>query len=129
MNIDKSQLVTGEIADYFLDRSSGILYSYSKNIRRTVTNISGNIRLVKEITGGRPVPLLIHLCNSPVPDRETRRYSATQLPHVYKAMAMVSEPGLSSLIMSLLFRFRKPPIPMRAFTDEDKARAWLLQFC
>lgn len=59
MNIDKSQLVTGEIADYFLDRSSGILYSYSKNIRRTVTNISGNIRLVKEITGGRPVALLI----------------------------------------------------------------------
>jgi hypothetical protein len=59
MNIDKSQLVTGEIADYFLDLSSGILYFYLKNSRRTVGNINANIRPVKEITGGRPVALLI----------------------------------------------------------------------
>lgn len=29
-------LITGEIADYYYDQPSGILYSYSKSILRTV---------------------------------------------------------------------------------------------
>lgn len=48
MNLDK-ELIKGEIADYYLD-SDGILYSYSKSIKRTVQNISDNIALVKSIT-------------------------------------------------------------------------------
>jgi hypothetical protein len=41
---------------------------------------------------------------------------------------MVSKPGLSQLIMSILFKFQKPPIPMKSFTDDKKAREWLEQF-
>lgn len=120
-------LIKGEIADYFYDKE-GILYSYSKSPVRTVKNISGNIELVKQITGGKKVPLLIYLCNSPVPDKETRKFSTEQLPNVYTAMAMVSKLGLSKLIMNILFRLKPPPIPMRSFTDDVKARNWLLQY-
>jgi len=122
-----SPLIEGEIADYYLDES-GILYSYSKSIKRTVENIGRNVTLVKQITGNKPVPLLIYLTDSPVPDKATRQFSTEQLPNIYKAMAMVSKPGLSQLIMSLLFKFQKPPIPMKSFTDDQKAREWLEQF-
>ncbi|MEP6747418.1 MAG: hypothetical protein ABJB86_06815 [Bacteroidota bacterium] len=44
---------------------------------------------MKQITGGKKVPLLIYLCNSPVPDKETRKFSAEQLPNIYAAMAMI----------------------------------------
>jgi hypothetical protein len=116
----------GEIATYWWD--DGILVSLSKNTLRTVEKITGNIELVKEITHNTPAPLLIYLTNSPVPDKATQKFSAEQLPNIYKAMAMVSKPGLSKFIMNLLFRFTSPPIPMKSFTDAGGAKAWLQQF-
>ena len=84
--------------------------------------------MVKQIIGNKIVPLLIYLCDSPVPDKETRKFSTEQLPNVYKAMAMVSKPGLSKLIMNILFKLKQPPIPMKSFTDEKLAREWLKQY-
>ncbi|MGZ4037316.1 MAG: DUF7793 family protein [Bacteroidia bacterium] len=83
---------------------------------------------MKQITGNKKVPLLIYLCDSPVPDKATRKFSAEQLPNVYTAMAMVSKPGLAQLIMSILFRLRTPPIPIKSFSDDIAAKEWLQQF-
>lgn len=116
----------GEIATYWFE--GGILVSLSKPPLRTVERIRGNVALVKEITGNKPVPLLIYLSKSPVPDKETREFSKTQLPVIYKAMAMVSKPGLSAFIMSILFAFQKPPVPIKSFTSDTAAREWLKQF-
>jgi hypothetical protein len=68
------------------------------------------------------------LTNSPVPDKATRKFSREKLPEIYSAMAMIAEPGLSGLIMDILFKFQTPPIPMKSFTDEEKARIWLRKF-
>jgi len=122
-----NQLIEGEIADYLLT-DDGILISYSKSILRTVENIASNVVLVKKITNNKKVPLLIYLKNSPVPDKETRKFSTEQLPQIYTAMAMVSKPGLAQLIMKILFKFQTPPIPIKSFTDDQKARAWLTEF-
>lgn len=126
MEVD-APLITGEIADYRFS-AEDILYAYSKSPKRTIENISRNITLVKQITGNKKIPLLIYLSNSPIPDKETQEFSKKQLPTVYTAMAMVSKPGLAKLIMNMLFRFQKPPIPMKSFSDDKKAREWLLQF-
>jgi len=119
------ELIKGEIADYWLD-DDGILHSYSKNPKRTIKNISENISLVRKITGNKKVPLLIYLSDSPVPDKATRKFSTEQLPNVYTAMAMVSKPGLSKLIMNILFALKPPPIPMKSFTDDKEAKEWLM---
>jgi len=121
------ELIKGEIADYYYS-PEGILYSYSKPPKRTVQNVSENIALVKQITGGKKVPLLIYLSKSSVPDKETRKFSAEQLPNVYSAMAMVSKGGLAQFIMNLLFKFKQPPIPMKSFADDKQAKEWLQQF-
>ena len=116
----------GKIATYWFE--NGILVSMSKNPRRTVENIAGNVELVKQITHNKPVPLLIYLSNSGVPDKEVRRFSTEQLPKIYKAMAMVSKPGLSKFIMNILFSIKPPPIPMKSFTSDKEAKEWLRQF-
>lgn len=126
-NDSDKQLIEGEIADYLLT-DDGILISYSKSILRTVKNISANVELVKKITGNKKVPLLIYLKNSPVPDKETRKFSTEQLPQIYTAMAMVSKPGLAQLIMKILFKFQSPPIPIKSFTNDEKAMEWLKKF-
>ena len=125
--MEDKQLIEGEIADYLLT-DDGILISYSKSILRTVENIAANVELVKKITGNKKVPLLIYLKNSPVPDKETRKFSTEQLPQIYTAMAMVSKPGLAQLIMKILFKFQTPPIPIKSFTDDGKAMEWLKKF-
>jgi hypothetical protein len=124
---EHAQIIPGEIADYWLSED-GILFSYSKNPVRTIKNITENVALVKQIIGGKKVPLLIYLSHSPVPDKATRQFSAEQLPQVYSAMAMVSKPGLSKFIMNILFKFKPPPIPMKSFTDDFQAREWLKQY-
>lgn len=117
----------GEIASYWFDEN-GILVSLSKSPKRTVGNISGNVALVKKITGNKPVPLLIYLSDSPVPDKQTRKFSTEQLPVIYKAMAMISKPGLARFIMNILFSLKPPPIPMKSFTDEREAVEWLKKY-
>lgn len=116
----------GEIATYWFE--DGILVSLSKSQKRNVENIKGNVALVKQITGNKPVPLLIYLSDSPVPDKKTREFSKTQLPVIYSAMAMVSKPGLSRFIMKILFALQTPPIPMKSFADDKKAKEWLKAF-
>jgi hypothetical protein len=120
------EIIKGEIADYWFE--DGILVSLSKSIPRTVENIAGNVALIKKITNNKPVPLLIYLAPSPVPDKATRKFSTEQLPVIYSAMAMVSKPGLSKFIMNILFSLKPPPIPMKSFTDDKEARAWLKQY-
>mgnify|MGYP001551910198 FL=1 len=121
------QLIKDEIADYWY-APDGILYSYSRNPKRTVKNITENIALVKSITDNKIIPSLIYLSNSPVPDKATRKFAAEQLPSVYSAMAMVSKPGLSKFIMNILCRLKPPAIPMKSFTDDKQAKEWLVQF-
>jgi hypothetical protein len=120
------EIFEGEIATYWFE--DGILISLSKSPKRTVDLIRNNVQLVKRITGNRTVPLLIYLCDSPIPDKETRRFSTEQLPVIYKAMAMVSKPGLAKLIMNILFTLKPPPIPMKSFTNDGEAKKWLEQF-
>ena len=121
------QIFEGEIATYWMD-DDGILVSLSKSILRTVANIRDNGALVKQITNNKKVPLLIYLKNSTVPDKETQKFSREQLPNVYTAMAMISEPGLAKFIMNLLFKLQPPPIPMKNFTDVKEAKEWLKQY-
>jgi len=67
------EIFEGEIATYWFDE--GILVSLSKSPKRTVENIKANVQLVKQITNNKPIPLLIYLSNSPVPDKLARKYS------------------------------------------------------
>lgn len=120
------QIWEGQIATYWFDK--GILISLSKSPTRTVELIADNVALVKQITNDKPVPLLIYLADSPIPDKATRKFSTEQLPIIYKAMAMVSKPGLSKFIMNILFSLKPPPIPMKSFTDDIEAKEWLKQF-
>jgi len=120
------QIFESEIATYWFD--DGILVSLSKNPKRTVKNIRSNVEVVKRITNNKPAPLLIYLSNSPVPDKETRKLSTEMLPVIYKAMAMISKPGLAKFIMNILFTLKPPPIPMKSFTDDKEAKEWLKQY-
>ncbi|CAN5515577.1 hypothetical protein BH11BAC5_BH11BAC5_00790 [soil metagenome] len=120
------EIFESEIARYWWE--DGILVSLSKSPKRTVENIRSNAASIQQITGSKPVPLLIYLSNSPLPDKAARKFATEMLPVIYSAMAMVSKPGLSKFIMNILFALKPPPIPMKSFSDDTEAREWLKQY-
>jgi len=63
-----------------------------------------------------------------MPDKETRKFVANELPNVYTAMAMVSKQRLAKFIMNVLFKLNEPPIPMKNFTNDEEAKEWLKQY-
>lgn len=116
-----------DLGVYWFD-GTGILYCQSKSPKRTVENIKANALMIQRITNNERACLLIFLTSSPIPDKETQRYVKEQLPKIYKAMAMVSDSGVGKIIMNVLFSLKKPPIPMKTFSDEPAARNWLKQY-
>lgn len=123
---DKETFET-ELGTYWFDEE-GILNSISSPTQRTMQNTRANFDLVQRLSAGNKPCLLVQLCNSPVPTRETRAYVKKRLPETYTAMAMLSDSGVGELIMNLLFKLQAPPIPMKTFRDEKTARAWLRGF-
>jgi hypothetical protein len=116
-----------EIGTYWFDED-GMLNSLSKSPTRTVANTKANFELVKRITNNQKVCHLVYLTNSKKPDKATIDFVNSELPKVYKAMAMISKSGVGEIIMNVLFKFMKPVIPMKTFTDEKEARKWLKQY-
>jgi hypothetical protein len=121
------EVFEGEIGRYWFG-DDGILHSISNNKKRTVENVTHNVALVKKITNGKKMPLLVYLCKSPVPDQATRSLVSRELPNIYTAMAMISTSGLDKIIMNFLFKLKPPPIPMKSFSDDEAGREWLQQF-
>lgn len=124
---DNTPLYETELGTYWFGED-GILYCLSKSPVRTMENVKANIETIKRISNGKKPCLLIQISNSGKPDKATRDYVAGQLPHVYTAMAMVVSSALGKLIMNLIFGLSKPGIPMKTFSDEKKAKEWLIQF-
>ncbi len=122
-----TQVYETELATFWFD-GDGILNSLSKSPKRTIANTTENFTLVRRITNNQKVCHLVYLCNSPVPDKQTRKFVTHELPKVYKAMAMVSTSGLGKIIMNVLFNLKAPPIPMKSFSADKEAREWLKQY-
>jgi hypothetical protein len=122
------QLYEGELGTYWFD-DDGILNSKNNNTMRGVENITKNALLVKKITHNTPVCTLVYLARSRKPDKATRELVNKVLPELYKAMAIVSSSALGEFVMNFLFRISPPTIPIKVFSGEAEARAWLKQYC
>jgi hypothetical protein len=64
----------------------------------------------------------------PFAQHKRSRLRIKALPVIYSGMAMVSKPGLATLIMNILFTLKPPPIPIKSFIHDKEAREWLKQF-
>jgi hypothetical protein len=101
------------------------IYAESKSTNRTVETIASNVALVKSLNDHNPVKLIISITKSPVPDKATRELAAKELPLTYSAMAMIAPNKLTGFIINLIYGMKKPPIPMRTFSNFEEAHRWI----
>ena len=102
-----------------------IIYAESKPSNRTVETIASNVALVKSLNEFNPVKLIISIAKSPVPDKATRELAAKELPLTYSAMAMIAPNKLTGFIINLIYGMKKPPIPMKTFSNFEDAQRWI----
>lgn len=113
-----------ELAKYWrIDERT--IYAASKPSDRTVETIASNVALVKSLNGQQPVKLIITIAKSSVPDKATRELAAKELPLTYSAMAMIAPNKLTGFIINLIYGMKKPPIPMKTFSNFEDALKWI----
>lgn len=66
--------------------------------------------------------------NSKPPKKEDRDFIAEQLNEITKAMAVISGSPLSRMIANLFFGLKPPQYPVKFFSNEKDAKAWIKQY-
>jgi hypothetical protein len=53
---------------------------------------------------------------------------ASELPKIFKAMAVVSSTVFGQAVSDTFLYYQGTPVPIKTFKDEIEAKAWLSQF-
>jgi hypothetical protein len=122
-----TKIYDGELASFWFDED-GILCAVSKKVPRTMEKQKANYALVREITGNKRVCLLADNTDTYTQDDITRKYSAQEMPELFKAMAVISRTAIARAASHLFLYFHGEPIPIKSFDNEKEAKAWLKPF-
>jgi len=90
--------------------------------RRTVRN-------VLKLSGGKKVPVLVHMSNIKSMDREAREYYAGEGGNKCAvAVAQIVNSPIARIIGNFYLGISKPEYPLRLFESEEEAAKWLKAF-
>jgi hypothetical protein len=79
-------------------------------------------------TKGKSYPLLVDMTGIKSTTKEARDYMASIGATLVTAGALITRSSVSKTIGNIFLTIDKPPVPVRMFTNEEKAREWLKQF-
>jgi len=122
-----AKVYEGELADFWFDEE-GILCAVSKMVPRTAENQLENYKLIRQITGGKRVCLLADNTLTYEHDDATRQLMASEIPRVFKAMAVFSRTVFGQAVSDTFLYYQGTPVPIKTFKDEKAAREWLIQY-
>lgn len=110
----------------------GILYSSSKPGEPEVQTKEESLRQMekfRKIIGGKKTCMILETNKSARPPRkEDRDWIAKELESVTKAMAIISTSPLSRMVANLFFGFKPPAYPVKFFSNQEEAKAWIKQY-
>jgi hypothetical protein len=88
-----------------------------------------SMEIIERLGGGRPRGLLMDITEMRSMSREARAFfgEADRARAVY-AVALIVNSLLSRSIGNFILGFNRPVVPVRLFTDEAEAVAWLRSF-
>src|ERR1041385_4904076 len=111
----------------------GVLYSQPKEgaIEPELTReeTAEQMKKFKEMTGGKRVCMILETnSSSKAPKKEDRDFIAEQLSEVTQAMGVITTSPLSRMSANLFFGLKPPPYPVKFFSNETEAKAWIKQY-
>jgi hypothetical protein len=116
----------GDLASYWME--DGVLVALMNDAERTVPKVTRSIELVKEIAGGKRVPVLMIGTGRIEGTEEAVKLSNERSPLVYSAMAWIQRGWLSRWFDNRSFKRTPDALPRRVFGTKEEALAWLRQY-
>lgn len=89
----------------------------------TLADAEATAAVLGELSGGRPYALLVDIRQAGSIERAARQKFAQ--PSGETAVALIVESPLSRMMANFFMGLNRPPFPVRVFSDEPSALAWL----
>lgn len=97
--------------------------------RQTLEDARESIRICAKLANGRRLPVLVDIRSLTAIDGDARRYYAgEEAARVESAIALVVGSPLSRMVGNFFLSINRPQVPVRLFTIEGEALAWLRGF-
>jgi hypothetical protein len=111
-------------------RADGIIEMRHSGTTQTLESIRRQMEHAAELLGGTgKAPMLVVMGEISGQTREAREflYKDPIIPRHMTRVALVQRSPVSRVLTTFFTRLIKPQVPVRVFTDEDQAVAWLLE--
>ncbi|MCA9610881.1 MAG: hypothetical protein KC619_35035 [Myxococcales bacterium] len=106
----------------------GIVVLRSGPVDHSLEIAADGIAAIRKLAGGRPRPTLADARQIGRMTREARVHYAESTSELIRAMAVLVSSPFSRLVGSFFIRLGRPEVPVRLFTSEPEAMAWLSTF-
>lgn len=108
----------------------GIMHSkYTKKTLVTEEVAIAEIQIIKEISQGNKVPLLVNMSNTTSITIKARKYySGKESEKVIRAAALIVNSPLHSVMGNFFLGLNKPQFPVKLFSSEEQALKWLRKY-
>ena len=126
ITLEKHMTVETEIAINWINEK-GWFCSKSKDVILNVENIVQHYNVVGEMTDNRPVCFLVWPNFSSSASMEVRQKLDKIMPQYTKCIAMITENVMMKIGVSLFYKIAKNPVPIKVFSNEEKAIEWLIE--
>ena len=98
---------------------------YSSNLHMSLAVAKSCVEARLLFSKGKSYALLVDMRGIKSTNTEARKYMASQGTEHVKAGALITGSPMNRTIGNIFLTIDKPPIPIKLFTDEQKARQWL----
>jgi len=102
------------------------LVPHKNSTRTSLKTIKSELDVFIEWTNSTgPLPLLVDVRYMKQMSTEERVYIQNKVPLIASKFALLITGGLSAFFFNLMAHLNSPDVPMKAFSDIDKAFEWL----
>lgn len=109
-------------------RPDGVVeIAWAPQVPSGIEDARATIAAMRELTGGRAAPLMVHTTDAGPQDRAARmEYIRHQ--EVVAAVALIVGNPLSRMMATFFINVSRPGVPVRLFEDESAAVTWLREY-
>lgn len=107
----------------------GIIINIGANASQSREEVAEYISFIRKAAAGKPRPFLIEMSSMRTASKEVRKeYELQNFQDLVIATALVTGSSISKMIGNIIIGINKTKLPVKLFTDPEKAREWLLQY-
>ena len=121
-----ADMVQTRTARIWLEDDGIMRYLTLPDAEDSLADIRDGVAAVWQLSGHRPVPLLVDLSGSRAISKEAREYlSSDESARTTLGVALLVSSPVSRVIGKFFFTLNTPPFPLRIFSAQAEALDWL----